>query len=150
MARKIGAGTVDVLYDYIFRLTSETVHFNPRALFRTGWEKESGTKGHMTFAPSNYGRYFLAYCRIYGTFLLTIYAEFFGEALALSDPARATFKELRRALTLQSRWPEIVTFEEMNQPVPKGQEVLGIVQHFMVAEGIEDGFIAAAEKAKTP
>jgi len=150
MARKIGPGTVDVLYNYIFRLTSETVHFNPRALFRTGWERDSGARGHMTFAPSNYGRYFLAYCRIYGTFLLTIYAEFFGDILALPDSAKTTFKVLRRALALQPRWPEIVTFEEMNQPVPKGHEILGMLQHFMVAEDIEDGFIAAAEKAKTP
>jgi hypothetical protein len=27
------------LYDYIYRLTSGAVHFNPRVLFRTGWGK---------------------------------------------------------------------------------------------------------------
>ena len=149
MARKIGRGTVDILYEYIFRLTSETVHFNPRALLRTGWgDIDANNNGVMTYATKNYGRYYLAFCRVYGAFLLTIYAEFFGELVSMPDPALSSIKHLRRALAVQPRWPEMVTHEEMNHLPPTGGEIFRFVRHFMIADEVENGFIAAAEKAK--
>ncbi len=147
MARKIGRGTVDVLYGYMYRLTSESVHFSPRSLLRTGWGQVEGGNAMMTFAPKNYGRYFLAYCRIYGTLLLTIYIEFFGSLLAVPETTLLSFKNLRRALAIHPRWPEMITYEELNETWPMGHEVVSLVRHFMVAETVEDGFIAAAEKA---
>lgn len=148
IAHKIGPGTVDIIYEYIFRFTSQTVHFNPRSLLVTGWEMKGDKKRVVTFSPSNYGKYFIAYCRIYGALLLTIYMEFFEKELPLPVRAINTMKKLRVAITMQPRWPEMVTFEEMNQRTPKGRGIMGLVQQFMLTEEIKDGFINAVERRK--
>jgi hypothetical protein len=41
IAEKNHVDVLATLYDYIYRLTSGAVHFNPRVLFRTGWENLS-------------------------------------------------------------------------------------------------------------
>jgi hypothetical protein len=146
IAKKLGAGTFDVLYDYIFRLTSGTVHFNVRALLRTGWGNEVESEGmNVAFSPTNMGLYEKAFCEVYSAFLLTIYFEFFPEVLAAPTLVLQQVKKLRRALTMMTRWPEIVTFEEMNRPIPKGSEILNLMLRIVAAGTFEDGFIAGAQ-----
>lgn len=146
IATKLGMGALNVLYDYIFRITSGTVHFNVHALLRTGWgdKPESGDM-ELTFAPSNMGLYEIDFCRIYGAILLTIYFEFFPELLTASVETLWLVKKLRRALTMMTRWPEMVTFEEMNLSRPRRLEVINPASRILLAYKFENGFIAGAE-----
>jgi hypothetical protein len=148
IAQKIGVGTLGILYDYIFRLTSDTVHFNARALLRTGFGDEAVEGSNFSYYVGNLGGYELACTQIYSAFLLTIYFEFFPRILEPSDDILKQVKDLRRALTMIHRWPEMVTYEEMNSPLPKGHEVLSVVIRLALAETFGDGFINAGDGMK--
>lgn len=141
IARKIGPDTLSVLYEYVYRLTSGMVHFSTRALLRTGW----GNEGECRFSTTNMDRYSGEFCRVYGIFLLTVYFEFFGTLLGMDDNVARIVKRLRRFLIQQNRWPEMITFEEMNHKVPK-RSILAIVLEPALATHFENGFIAGAEK----
>ncbi len=115
IAEKTDLGILTVVYDYIFRLTSITVHFNPQLLLRSGW---GSNLKEMTFSPENMGRYYLALSQIYGTYLLCLYFEMFGRYLRTNTGEKSAVLKLRELLLRIDRWPEMVTFEEMNQPIP--------------------------------
>jgi hypothetical protein len=96
------------------------------------------------------GPYEMALCRVYAPFLLTVYFEFFSELLAVPTDVLQRVKKLRRALTMIPRWPEMVTFEEMNTPLPERRDIFDIVFRLMFAEMYEDGFVAGAESERKP
>lgn len=144
IARKVGPGTIDVIYNYIYRLTSGTVHFSTRALLRTGWGKD---ENNFSFSTTNMGPYYAQFCRVYGLFLLTVYFEFFGTAFGMDDEVAQAVKALRRSLVMKNRWPEMITFEEMNVSVPK-LNIFGLAMQSILAEEIENGFVATAENTK--
>ena len=104
------------LYDYLYRLTSGSVHFNVQSLLRSGWG-ESTRK--MTFTPKNFHHYYSIYAQFYGAFLFCIYFEFFGKFLVPGKAVSEIVSQIRKSLWLQQRWPEMVTFEEMNLKPPK-------------------------------
>ena len=115
IAERIDEGVLKVVYDFIYRLTSITVHFNPRILLRSGW---GSNLSEMTFNPEDMGRYYLAMSQIYGTYLLYLYFEMFGRYLRTNPDEKADVSKLRELLLRIDRWPEMVTFEEMNQSIP--------------------------------
>lgn len=115
LAERIDQGILKVVYDFIYRLTSNTVHFNPLILLRSGWGSDLK---EMTFSPKNMGRYYLAVSQIYGTYLLCLYFEMFGRYLRTNRDEKTAVSKLRELLLHIDRWPEMVTFEEMNQPIP--------------------------------
>lgn len=144
IAHKVGPGTIDVMYDYIYRLTSDVVHFSPRALLRTGWGEDAGTK-NFEISTANLGPYYTRFCRVYGIFLLTVYFEFFGDMLGMDDTVALHVRRLRYSLIMQNRWPEMITFEEMNIPLPAGNPFAHFT-HSVLATQFEDGFITQAGK----
>jgi hypothetical protein len=143
IAQKIGAGTLEVIYNYIYRLTSGTVHFSARALMRSGW----GCEHKVVYSTANMGRYYLQFCQIYSVFLFSIYFEFFGDLLNADVEVRNQVKSLRNALVMYPRWPEMITFEEMNKDLPDYQQLnwLSATVQRVIADEIDDGFIAATE-----
>ena len=102
------------LYDYLYRLTSGTVHFSVGALLRTGW----GPKPRCTFSVRHFALYYAAFARIYGAFLFCTYAELFPTILRPNKTDRARLGAIRASIQSVVRWPEMITFEEMNLPVP--------------------------------
>jgi hypothetical protein len=109
MADKIG---VRHLYQYIYHATSKFVHFSPRMLLRMGWEGPP----RFTVTTTNFGDYYLHFCVFYGTFLLIVIFEWLssinGTAILDKNPFPLTL--LREYLQTTPRWPELVTFEEMD------------------------------------
>lgn len=103
------------LYDYLYRITCDMVHFNPGVLLRSGW----GEKKEMSFSAKNFGMYYTAFATIYGSCLLVLFLELLGKPLSANSGARAAVAALRRRILEVRRWPEIVTYEEMNLPLPK-------------------------------
>ncbi len=116
IAKKSDPGLLDVIYGYIYRLMSSTVHFNPQILLRSGWG--SSVLEETVVSPANMGPYYLAVSQIYGSYILCLYFEFFDQFLQPNQEEKEAIKELRKHLLSIFRWPEIVTYEEMNKPIP--------------------------------
>ncbi|WP_026399009.1 DUF5677 domain-containing protein [Acetobacter nitrogenifigens] len=146
LARKVGKGTVDVIYNYIFRLTSSTVHFSMRSLLRTGWGTVTSEGLEATFSTKNMSEYYVAFCQVYGVFLLSVYFEFFPDLLRVTPNAQSHVRKMRVALAQLNRWPEMLTYEEMNQNIPKGMNFIYNIFRQVLAEKFEEGFILNGEK----
>ena len=144
IAEKTDQGVLKVVYDFIYRLTSTIVHFNPLILLRSGW---GSNLKKMTFSPENMGRYYLALSQIYGTYLLCLYFEMFGRYLRTSPDEKAAVAKLRELLLLRiHRWPEMVTFEEMNQPIPTPPLLVSAFLHARYTQIMLDkGFVQGSK-----
>jgi hypothetical protein len=117
MARTVGLLTT---YEFIYFLTSNFVHFNPQALMRMGWgkfDKKAGRKRlrSISFSTSHMGGYYNNLAKFYGTVLLVGFlrllrgiSEF--DAIDLDKE----LSQIEDAMAALGRWPEVVTFEEMN------------------------------------
>jgi Family of unknown function (DUF5677) len=114
IAEKNHVDILTTLYDYLYRLTSGAVHFNPQVLLRSGWGKPI-----VRFSPKKFDSYYVAYARIYGLFLFCCYFELFGRFLRPNKKIASLVTELRWNLVSEPRWPEMVTHEEMEFRLPK-------------------------------
>ena len=81
-----------------------------------------------------------------------MYFEFFGEFLEPNKEEENAIAGLRKYLLERPRWPEMVTFEEMNVPDPlaKYNIILRAMLAFMMEEKssamAETGFISGARQ----
>ncbi|WP_437954407.1 DUF5677 domain-containing protein [Sorangium sp. So ce119] len=115
LAERIRLDVLGPLYDYLFRLTSGTVHFNPQAIFRTGWTNKPP---FFKFSTRHFDVYHRELSRVYGTYMLCTYFELFGSILRPTATESTHVQGLREALLMEPRWPEMVTWEEMNIKPP--------------------------------
>ena len=149
LAEKSDPGLLEVVYDFIYRLTSDAVHFSPQILLRSGW---GNSPIETTFSSSHMGPYYLAVNQVYGSYLLCLYFEFFGEFLEPNQEEENAIAELRKYLLEKPRWPEMVTFEEMNVPDPlaKYNIILPAALTLRMEEKnsimAENGFISGAKQ----
>lgn len=114
IAEKHGGDILAKLYDYLYRLTSNTVHFSIKALLRTGW----GDIPNCTFSIRHFNGYYIKFSQIYGAFLFCVYFELFSRFLRPDIIVQPKIDDIRNLILSHVRWPEMVTFEEMNIPVP--------------------------------
>ncbi len=150
MAQKSDAGMLEIAYDFIYRLTSGEVHSTPRTLLRLGWgESEAITElpAEATFSTRHLGPYHLSVIQVYGTYILCLWSELFSDQLDASQQDIAAFLVLRKHLMLNVRWPEMVTFEEMNQPVPDPANTKwpNFLVHALYSVIMNEGFISGAK-----
>ena len=146
IAEKSGSVSLHIIYDFIYRFTSRMVHFNPQLLLRSGW---GNCPEEVKISTRNMGRYYLSVSQIYGSYLLCLYFEFFGQFFSLNQEEEDAVRELREYLLRLSRWPEMITFEEMNLEVPKREFWPTGFFHAMINAVMEDGFIAGTEEILT-
>jgi hypothetical protein len=114
------------LYDFIYSATSEVVHFNPRIALRSGWGPCPLPAHHPgehfprsgVFSTKNFCRYYLDFNSTYGLFMFLLFALSFRKDLALSDSFIGRIKKMQTLLDDELRWPEALTYEEMNQQDP--------------------------------
>ena len=78
IAGKSDPKLLQTVYDFIYRLTSSTVHFDPQILLRAGW---GNLEGPMVFSFRHMGPYYLAVNQVYGSYLLCLYFELFDQFL---------------------------------------------------------------------
>jgi hypothetical protein len=150
IAEKQGLHQLAVLYDYLYRLTSAGVHFNVQSLLRSGW----GSPKNFVFSAKNFPRYFENYCALYGKFLFCLYFEFFGTVLRPTAKERAIVDKIRQDVLYTPRWPEMVTYEEMNvTPPTNGETFRMIVSAFqavsrkrLISKGVNYGKKHSREK----
>ena len=147
IAMKSDPGLLDIVYNFIYRLTSGTVHFSPQILLRSGWGDRSMKK--IKVSLKNMDLYYTSLNQIYGSFLLCLYFEFFGRFLRPHQEEKMMVKELREHLQGRFRWPEMVTFEEMNIDVPKPKFWPTALIHGVYSVIMTDnGFISGAKKLR--
>jgi hypothetical protein len=106
------------LYEFMYAVTSEGVHFNPRIALRHGWGGMTKQRFSGRFSTGHYSRYYLFFCQAYGIYLFEAFCRTFKTNLSLSHAFMNRVTKLRSQLDLQIRWPEAVTFEEMNMQDP--------------------------------
>src|SRR6266853_2046504 len=123
------------LYDFIYRLTCDVVHFNPQVLLRSGW----GDLPEVEFSTKNFEPYYRAFTVIYGSFLFCIYFELLRSHLRPDVKTMQTVAKLREAIRNVNRWPEIVTFEEMNLKAPWDKSPILHVLHRVIFERTRQG-----------
>ena len=144
-------GMLELVYDFIYRFTSGAVHFNPEQLLKLGWgsvDPEKGTIINSRFSAKHMGPYNLATCQIYGCLLLCLYFELFDEFLEPNEKEKEAVADLRKHIWRHFRWPEMVTFEEMNITVPKSEidKYPNFLIHAIFSVVMEEGFIAGAKE----
>jgi hypothetical protein len=103
------------VYNFIYSITSETVHFSPRIALRHGW---GNNPYDVTMSMKNFCRYYLFFSQVYSVFLFVLFCRKLRRQLGLTSAFMARIKELRHVLDGQIRWPEAMTYEEMNQEEP--------------------------------
>ena len=149
IAQKSDSGLLEVVYDFIYRLTSDAVHFSPQILLRSGW---GNLPTDVTFSSSHMGPYYVAVNRVYGGYLLCLYFEFFSEFLEPDQKEENAVAELRKYLLEIPRWPEMITFEELNVSDPTTKysisrlTTLTIIKKATCSAMAENGFIFGAEQ----
>lgn len=94
MAQKVG---LSELYSYMYRASSNFVHFNPGHLIRMGWGE---TMKEATFKPSHFYKYYLMFNRFYISYLTIIFCKTFKEKLKLKGEIWIVIKKLEKNLTL--------------------------------------------------
>lgn len=108
MAVEVG---LDDLYDFMYAITSDVVHFNPRVIIRNAWGK---TKEQFQHSVGNFDIYYVDFCQTYSLFFLCEFVRAFSVELSFSSEYLKSIGKLEEWLAEKLRWPEAVTFEEMN------------------------------------
>ena len=146
IAQKSGSVPLHIIYDFIYRFTSELVHFNPQVLLRSGW----GTPPEeVRVSTKHMGSHYLGASQVYGSYLLCLYFEFFGPLFDLNQDEKDSVRELRKHLLSLHHWPEMITFKEMNLDVPQPEFWPTAFFRALFNVVMEDGFIAGAETILT-
>ena len=111
------------LYNYLYSATSKWVHFSPQILFRMGWSGERDKKedlGNDTewiFTTAHFSKYYADFNSTYSLLLLLKMLQ--GPAARLvPDTSKGVIAALDVCLNKPLRWPETVTFEELNLEGP--------------------------------
>ena len=131
IAEKQGLHQLAVLYDYLYRLTSAGVHFNVQSLLRSGWGKNP--ENEFEFSAKNFHEYFAAYCSLYGAFVFCLYFEFFRSVLRPQAKEKLIVEKIREQVLSMPRWPEMVTYEEMNQRPPEDGRIARLIVTYVQA-----------------
>ncbi len=103
------SGLLD-LYNYVYRATSRLVHFNPGILFRMGW----GDLPDITFSVKNFSQYYKHFTCFYAAYLLIQLGQWAASIGVVSSAIEPHLQQIDAILDREIRWPELVTFEEMN------------------------------------
>ena len=111
MAESVGLTST---YEFIYFSASNFVHFNPQALFRTGWGPQEGP---FTFSVRHMDGYYRSFSSFYGAVLFIGFHSSFGQH-CFENALDAEIKELIELIGHVHRWPEVITFEEMNHKPP--------------------------------
>ena len=80
--------------------------------------------------------------------MVCLYVELFDGFFEPNENEKKATQDLIKFLAMEPRWPEMVTFEEMNVsvPAPKYKPIADIAVRLFYAEAMSKGFIAGAKE----
>ena len=140
VARRVRLNTT---YDYVYHMTSNYVHFNPTHLFKMGWGPREGP---FIFSVKHFDKYYRHVVRFLGAMLFMGYVLMFPTMLS-NDLANEYIEAVTTTLESKIRWPEIITFEEMNQQPPTN--ILHRALMTMLREEDDGAFSSILEELKS-
>lgn len=117
------AGGMLDLYEFFYSTSSKLVHFSPHILMRMGWgSPEAGRTvskdTDWSFSTKNFADYYADFNRTYSTFLFVLIARKFIDEFSERDSMTRLLDEIEKQLNSKLRWPEVVTYEELNHEAP--------------------------------
>src|SRR6266487_297396 len=128
-------------YDYLYAVTSSFVHFSPRNLARMGW---GVTQHTFRYSTSNFAKYYDAFNQFYGVFLFITFCTSFCSLLGCKEEFKLPVTKLIEILDAETRWPELVTWEEMNMAGVTGPKRLWQMLLYPVEGGESTGRAAGS------
>ena len=111
------------LYDFMYSATSKWVHCTPHLLLRMGWSN-TATRHQLSdetewiFSTRHFTRYYNDFNRIYGGYLLVRLVRRFLSEFDQPERVERILSRFEKANEDELRWPELVTYEEMNHDGP--------------------------------
>ncbi|MFZ4671942.1 MAG: DUF5677 domain-containing protein [Flavobacterium sp.] len=108
MSKQIG---MDDYYEFVFRGTSDFVHFNNGILARMAWSYKSGG---MHLSTNNFNDYYSQFSYFYSAFVFVKFCELFKKEIELTKSDLVIISKMNNLILTEHFWPELVTFEEMN------------------------------------
>lgn len=135
------AASLHTLYSYLYSATSKWVHFSPHILLRMGWGGDTmddlGDHTEWAFTTANFAQYYVEFNQTYSLMLFLQLLRGPASSL-LPDSTQGTISALQSKLNEPLRWPEAVTFEELNLQSPKAfTRVLYRAAHDVMIGGAE-------------
>jgi len=106
------------VYEFFYAATSKWVHFSPHILMRMGWAPSKGIMATYTFTTKHFSHYYAGFNAVYGTYLFGLLCENLESELGLNPKTKKYLEELGLWIGSLMRWPELITFEEMNLKRP--------------------------------
>ncbi|WP_372661450.1 hypothetical protein, partial [Hydrogenophaga sp.] len=105
-----------LLYEFLYHATSRLVHYSPNTLLRMAW---FDPKVHVSKCdPAALDKYYQQFVIFYSAHLLSTFVARFSSKINLGESlTKAIDKNLEKANS-NPRWPELVTFEELNAENP--------------------------------
>lgn len=103
---------LDVMYEYLYAVTSSFVHFSPLNLGRMGW-RDVNTQ-MFKFSTDNFASRYGDLNQFYGLYLFVTFVTTFATTMGCRSELQNPGDELIKILNDEERWPEPVTPEEMN------------------------------------
>lgn len=110
MADKVG---LRKLYDFMYRASSEFVHFSPHVLMRMGWSKEEAPT-EFSCTTKYFSKYHSKFNSFYGSYLLVTFIKIFQTDFNFNEQIKEAFVKIESIIMEQFEFPEIITLEEMN------------------------------------
>ena len=111
LANKVNIATT---YDYFYHLTSNFVHFNPTELFRLGWGTD---KKPFSYSINHFDNYYSALSKFLGALVFLGFCNLAPNKF--DNGCSSKFSDIIcKNLRSNFRWPELLTYEEMNVTPP--------------------------------
>ncbi len=114
MAEEVGLTST---YAYLYFAASNFVHFNPTPLLATGWGDDRVDDPVFTYSTRCLRGYYQMFSSFYAAILFIGYEASFGQNY-FNDVLDVEIGQLMELIRHVHRWPELVTFEEMNVEPP--------------------------------
>lgn len=105
-----------MLYDFLYHATSRFVHCSPNTLLRMAWFDPE--VGESYCDPNALNEYYYHFVRFYSAHLLSAFVNRFSDRINLDKKLCQAIDEILKDVNKNPRWPELVTFEELNAENP--------------------------------
>lgn len=125
------ACNLSALYEFMYSATSKWVHCSPHVLLRMGWsgpgeKRRVSYETRWSFSTKHFDRYYLDFNRVYSKLLLILLLRRFRSELDKPNKVEQLLIEIEKHTSDLLRWPELVTFEELNLSAP------GVLQRILM------------------